>query len=474
MRRYDQVVRLLQQQIDSGALKVGERLPSIRETSAATGYSMVTVQHAYEILQGEGLIRSQPRSGFYVAQPSRPLAEFAALTKDEGVGDLSPVAASSLAYKIPSRWARGGLEPFGSLLPGGDLFPAAEIDLFLRARLRRKHQASPAPNDPNAILREAVARRLTQRGSLVSPANVVLTRGALHALNLCLDVVTRAGDLVLVESPSFFPLLSLLEQRNLKVLEIYSHPKTGIDPDQFDHLLSHNEVTACVLMPISHYPTGVTYQPDIMARIVATARQHKVPIIENDMYAELSYSGVPPNAMKSLDSSDNILQFGSFETTLGPGCDVGWVVSGRHREALERRAFFDDRLDGAPRLIEQALAQYLTRRSYDRQLRHVRETVAARMRRGLALVAEYFPHNCAASRPVGGAMCWIRGPKEFDALSASRRALHRGIALAPGPIFSVTSSFRNFIGLNLSVPWTAEREQKLRVIGELLGRPSGP
>ncbi len=65
-------------------------------------------------------------------------------------------------------------------------------------------------------------------------------------------------------------------------------------------------------------------------------------------------------------------------------------------------------------------------------------------------------------------MCWIRGPKELDALAASRRALRRGIALAPGPMFSVTASFRNFIGLNLSAPWTPEREEKLRAIADLV------
>ncbi len=72
------------------------------------------------------------------------------------------------------------------------------------------------------------------------------------------------------------------------------------------------------------------------------------------------------------------------------------------------------------------------------------------------------------SRPTGGFTCWIRGPQRFDAMRASEQALRNGVSVPPGPMFSVTGSFRNFVSLNLSYPWDGVREKKLKVLAELM------
>jgi DNA-binding transcriptional MocR family regulator len=470
MWRYQEVVRLIQGWIDSGILKPGDRLRSVREMSVQTGFSIVTIHHAYSLLESEGVLEARPRSGFYVADTSSIMSEFPLAQADFAGNDANEVSVSRQLYKLMAAWRERGIDRFGSLHPSDDLLPRAEISTHMRQAFREQARMPPrlASVSGDPALREIIAKRAALRGALVGSDDVVVATSSQNALELCLDAVTRPGDLVLIESPSYFPLFSALQRRQLKVIEIYSHPKTGIDPDQFDYLLDNGDVRACLLMPTNHYPTGVSYSDEVLSRIVAKASARRVPIIENDTFGELSHSAVHASTFKKFDPNDIVLQVGSFASTLGPQYGLGWVLNHQYRERLLEHQFFNDPVAGDAAL-QRAVAQYILRRSYDRHLRHMREELEARMRRGLTQIAQRFPAQCAVSRPAGGFMCWVRFPGNFDSLKAANRAMQQGIGILPGPLFSVTSSFRNFIGLNFSFAWNAEREAQFAKLAELLG-----
>jgi DNA-binding transcriptional MocR family regulator len=465
--RYQKVVRLIRGWIDSGMLKSGERLRSIREMSLQTGYSMITIHHAYSLLESEGVLVARPRSGFFVADVATS-AEFPKAPGDFPAKDADEVSVPRRLYKLMASWRSRGIESFGSLHPSRDLLPYAEVGGFMRRAFREQRDDATlalASGDPD--LREIIAKRAALRGALVHTEDVIVAGSNKTALELCLDAVTRPGDLVLIESPSYFPLFSSLQRRQLKVMEIYSHPRTGIDPDQFDYLLDSGDVRACLLMPVNHYPTGVTYPESVLGRIVAKASARQVPIIENDAYGELSHGGPHGSTLKAFDPRDFVLQVGSFAPTLGPRYGLGWVVSRRYRDQLLEHQFFNDAI-GGDAIIQRAVAQYILRHSYDRHLRRMRQQLEARMRRGLTQIAHSFPAQCAVSRPAGGFTCWVRLVGAFDSLKAADRATQMGLSFLPGPLFSVTSSFRNFIGLNLSFPWNGGREAELGQLAELL------
>jgi DNA-binding transcriptional MocR family regulator len=128
---------------------------------------------------------------------------------------------------------------------------------------------------------------------------------------------------------------------------------------------------------------------------------------------------------------------------------------------------------GVDAALQRAIAQYMHRRSYDRHLRQLREALATRTRQGMKLISQHFPLSCAVSRPTGGFMCWIRGPQRFNAMEAADEALRRSVSIPPGPMCSVTGSFRNFVSLNLSYPWDDVREKKLLVLAELMAAAEG-
>jgi len=200
---------------------------------------------------------------------------------------------------------------------------------------------------------------------------------------------------------------------------------------------------------------------------VDAARKHNVLIIENDMLGDIPYVASPVPSLKQFDIDDNVLQFSGFENVLCAGYGFGWVVAGRHTRKLLATQYFNGSTsrDG---LIERAVAEYLSNRSHDRQLRVIRSLLAARMQKGRELVADFFPSECSISRPDGGYMCWLRCPASVDVQAISQMAMQDEISVLPGSSFSVVGSFKNFLALNFSFPWTAQNISKIKRLGGLV------
>ncbi len=161
------------------------------------------------------------------------------------------------------------------------------------------------------------------------------------------------------------------------------------------------------------------------------------------------------------------MQFSSLPGLSPSGYGISWITSERYYNRLLEQKFFTN-LFGGDGLLQRAAAEYLADGSYNRQLRTIRDTLRVRMEQGLGLVSDLLPKGSAISRPAGGFVCWVRGPQSFDAIAASRQALAANISLSPGPMFSPAASFRNFLALNFSFEWTAERIAKLRKVTALV------
>ncbi|MER9178423.1 PLP-dependent aminotransferase family protein [Mesorhizobium sp. M0955] len=469
MRRYEFVVDLIKRGIRTGTLRVGDRLPSVRQLSEDTGYSPMTVHHAYELLEAEGVCEARPRSGFYVVGVPAPVTDPAKnghVVHGETVKDL-PEALLHI-------WYSNELGAFGSFYPSPDLFDRNDIDRLLRQLLRQGETRLVGCDSPqgDVQLRHEISRRASRRGSVVAHGEIVVGNTGMSCFDMCLNAFTKPGDVILVESPSYFPMLAGLNRKSLSVVEIYSHPRSGIDPEQFLHLVRSNSVRVALLMGSNHYPTGVTYSEQTMRRVVEIARQHQVLILESDMFSDLNYDGSRQPSFKQHDPSDIVVQFGSFMASLPPAYGLGWIIAGTHTRRLMTHQYAHG-LNSGDGIVQRAIATFLATRSQDRHLRQLRGTLAARMQRGLDLIAEHFPSECVVSPPVGGYMCWVRGPVGFDATSALLQAIESDFSFLPGPIFSIEASFRNFVALNFSFPWIAQNETYLAKLGEMMHRSLG-
>lgn len=462
LKRYQRYAEELAEMIRSGDLPAGVRLPSVREASRRRRVSPSTVFEAYYLLQARGLIESRPRSGFFVREavvPRRVRAVAAPRSRH--------VAISELVFEVLEATRRPGLAPLGSAFPGAELFPLRQLSRALSQGMRGLEPARIVEALPpgNEQLRRQIALRYELSGTRVSPDEIVITNGAMEALTLSLQAVTAPGDAVAVESPTFYAALQALERLRLRAIEIPRDPERGLDLAALAEALRRQAVKACWLMPAFQNPTGGTLDKDARRRVMALLDAHDVPLIEDDVYAELYYGAHPEPPIKALDTKGRVLHCSSFSKCLAPGYRVGWVAAGRYADAISHAKIMTTLSCAVP--SQQALTQYLAGGGYERHLRNLRRTLARQSELAARLGARYFPPGTRLSVPAGGYFLWVQFPEGVDTLQMQREALTRGINLAPGQLFSASRQHANCLRINFGHPRDPRFEPAMREIGSL-------
>jgi DNA-binding transcriptional MocR family regulator len=464
VNRYQRYAGELAALIARGELAPGTRLPSVREASRQRRVSPSTVFEAYYLLQARGLVESRPRSGFYVRAdagipapppPSAPAPRSRA------------VAVSDLVFEVLEATRRPGLVPLGSAFPGAELFPLQQLARALSTSMRRLEPARIVEDLPpgHEPLRHQIALRYGLSGTRVTAGEIVITNGALEALTLSLQAVTQPGDAVAVEAPAFYAALQALERLRLRAVEIPCDPQRGLDLAALADALQRRDVKACWFMPTFHNPTGSTLDAPGRRELMRLLEQHEVPLIEDDVYAELYHGTPPPPPVKALDARGLVMHCGSFSKCLAPGYRVGWVAAGRFAEAVMRAKTMTTLSTAVP--SQHALATYLAGGGYERHLRKLRRTLARQYELAARLAARCFPAGTRLGTPAGGYFLWVQFPQGVDTLAMQREALERGINLAPGQIFSTTRRFANCLRLNFGHPRDPRFEPALREIGTM-------
>jgi DNA-binding transcriptional MocR family regulator len=320
---------------------------------------------------------------------------------------------------------------------------------------------------PGSIeLRRQIARRYLRSGAQVSPDEIVITSGALEALNLSLQVLTRPGDIVAIESPAFYGCLQAIEALRLRAVEIPSHPRDGVDVGAFAQTLARHPVRACWLMSNFQNPLGALIPADAKREVVRLLDKHDIPLVEDDVYAELFYGRQRPKPLKAFDRKGLVLNCSSFSKSLAPGYRVGWVAAGRFATALQRRKVMSSLSTSAP--AQDAIALYLREGGYERYLSTLRRALAKQQAAALESLTRHLPAEVRISRPEGGYFLWLELPQGQDAIEIHRRALEQGFSIAPGPIFCAKRAFSHCLRFNYGHPWTPQAEQAVRAFGRII------
>lgn len=462
---YQALADALAEAIARGQLHAGERLPSVRATCRERRVSPATVFQAYGLLEAQGLIEARPRSGYYVRARRRPRgAQPSAATASAQVAD---VKVSDLSLQLLQAAQDEALVPLGSAFPASHLFPFDELARCGARAMRRVRpaQITSAGAAGDERLRHALQRRYALHGVALQTDEPIVTNGALEALNLCLEAVTRPGDLVVVESPTFYAALQVLDRLGLKALEVRTDPVKGLDVQALEALLDAHPVAACWCMTSFQNPLGALMPDGRKQALVELLARRQVPLIEDDVYAELYGQGPRPRPAKAFDTEGWVLHCGSFSKCLAPGYRVGWAAAGRFSAQVLRLKTMGSLATALPPQL--ALAEFLAQGGFDRHLRSLRQTLSDQREQARRLVARHFPAGTRVTRPTGGYFLWVELPAAVDALALYRRALADGISTAPGLLFSGDGRFTHHLRLNVGHPGDARFALAVQRVGEI-------
>ncbi|MBP5979805.1 MAG: PLP-dependent aminotransferase family protein [Halomonas sp.] len=466
MKRYERFAEEISELIRSGVLTPGERVPSVRQASRHYAISPSTVFQAYYLLEKQGLIVARPRSGYFVREQAKLFLNEPEMT--QGHPETADIAVSELVFSVLGSLQNVETVPFGSAFPSPELFPLPRLARSMTKGLREL--------SPNAIitdmttgdagLRRQIALRYRLTGVHLPPQELVITNGAMEALNLGFQCVTQPGDLVAIESPAFYASLQVLERLKLRAVEIPVHPREGVDLDKLADSFAKYPIKACWLMSHLQNPLGASLSDTKKQALYTLLKKYQVPLIEDDVYAELYFGDKPPTPVKHFDDDGLVIHCGSFSKCLAPGYRVGWVAGGRYAESISRLKLMTTISPSVPAQV--AIADYLQHGGYDRHLRKLRLALKTQQGQMLAAAARYFPADTRATRPSGGYFLWFEFPKQVDSLRLFQMALTQGISIAPGPIFSATQGYQHCARLSYGHPWTPRSEEAMALLGEQL------
>ena len=466
-KRYEAYADELGALIASGVLRAGDKLPSVRQACAARHCSPATVFQAYDLLEARGLVRAQARSGYYVLAPARAAAPLAEPLPSRPPAGSQPVAVNELVFDILGRGRQA--VPLGSAFPSPQLFPLDELRRAMGAAMRRLDPWAMQDDLPpgHARLRRQIALRYLAQGHAVDAEQIVLTHGAVEALQLSLQAVTRPGDAVVIESPTFYLALQALERLGLRAIELPTDAREGLDLSALAEVLERGEARACWLMTSFQNPLGASMPEAKKRELVALLARHQVPLIEDDVYAELYQGERAPLPAKAFDREGLVMHCGSFSKCLAPGYRVGWVAGGRFAPRLQRLKLMSSLSGSIP--AQEAVAEYLQDGGYERHLRGLRQALRKQQAAMVAAITRFFPPGTRLTRPEGGYFLWLELPPAVQALDLYARALDQGISVAPGPMFSARGGHAQGLRLNSGHPWSAALEQALETLGGLAG-----
>ena len=324
-------------------------------------------------------------------------------------------------------------------------------------------------------LRDVIASAARDRGVAADASTVLVSAGALQAIDLACRVYLRAGDVVVAESPAFANALSAFRNHGARVLEV---PVDGEGLDVAEAARRIRKLGArprmFFVVPNFQNPTGETLSFERREALLALAASHDAVVVEDDPYAALRYRGLDLPPLAALGGAE-VVSIGTFSKTFLPGLRVGWVIA--HIDVIARMSRAKQTMDSSTGTLAQRIVLEFHRRGgADAHIGRIRELYREKQDRARAALArELAGTGIAWNDPDGGFYFWVRLPRHVSARALLDVALEEGVAFVPGDAFAINADHAHAQGGRTADQCTAARAQaddEQRPSGQLPARCS--
>ncbi|HEX9512182.1 MAG TPA: PLP-dependent aminotransferase family protein [Puia sp.] len=450
--------------IRNEVLKTGDRLPSVRMLCQEHGISMNTAKRVFLELEAQSLIESKPQSGYFVSRLPYQRLPLPEVSKPSQVSNSKE--PEELIRKVYANMGKNDLTLFSIGVPSDELLPLAKLNKEMMHATRELRDSGTGYEQlqGNEKLRRMIAARSLSWGGSLHENDLVTTAGGMNALSFCLMALGKPGDTIAMESPCYPGILQLAGSLRLKVLELPTHPTTGIEMQALKKIIP--KINLCLLVPNFNTPLGSCMPDEHKKEVVELCAKHRIPLIEDDIYGDLYFGTQRPKCCKSFDKDGTVLWCSSVSKTLAPGYRVGWVAPGRYKEQILKLKLVH--AISSCTITQEAVANFLKSGRYENHLRKLRQTLQSNYQHYIHAIAEYFPEGTKTSRPQGGLALWVEFNKKVNTTELFDRAIKQKISIAPGRMFTLQNQFENCMRLSIGLPWSEEVQHKLKLLGRMV------
>lgn len=408
---YQGVANGLRSLILDGRLPVGSRVPSERVFAVALNTSRITITAAYDVLRFEGYLSSARGAGSRVSLPAN-----------------APVRPDQELDDRPDRW-----DLTVAALPA----PAALVDALASATVRLHPLLASHGLHPLGLpeLREAVAAHLSKRGLATTSDQILITNGALHGWHLLLQVLTRSGDRILVEQPTYPAVLDAISAHRRRTAVVPVSADGWGTPDTRTRL-AH-------VTPDGQNPTGLVADNEQRRRLVREIDSEV--IVCDETFADLVLEGARTRPLATFDP--RVVTLGSMSKAFWAGLRIGWIRA--ERVVLGQLALARAYTDLASPVLEQLVATWLL--EHADVILEERRALLRRSREALTHALSSQLPSWRYHLPTAGMVLWVELP-EPGATRLTAHARDAGLRLTPGPRFSVDGTGDRWFRLPFTLP----------------------
>lgn len=445
MALYLDMAQRLIDDIQAQRLPPGARLPALRALAQHQAVSITTATKAYDYLQESGWIYSRPQAGYFVAHRAQ-VVEFPALSSRTLPQRDPSQSAPAQGYDRPS----SGFAPLGIAVLAPDLLPQRALQRTLKRISQRNPESLLHYADFNGspALRQAIAQHCRDGHFPVHGDDLIITHSCMSAVRLAIETLTEPGDTLAVSSPCFNGLLDLLSSLSRRIIEIPLNHQ-GLDLVALESCMQEGRIRAALLSTNHINPLGITLPNEQKQQLAELAQRYQTPIIEDDIYRDLSLQKHNPLPAKYWDKDGWIFWCTSISKTLSPGLRLGWCLPGRF---LDRAAELHGRTSlGVSGFIQACVSEFFVTGDYHSHLQALRPKLQQQLGHYQQLLHDNLPAKARCSQPDGGLVLWLHVPG-LDSDALQRQALQAGIDIRSGRCFTTHHCYQDCLRINAGWP----------------------
>ena len=447
---YEYLYRCIRADILSGKLTAHQRLPSKRALAEHLRISVITVEGAYQQLEAEGYVYTQPKRGFFICPVETP---------------LSPSAQPSIpAEPSPPVWNLDLSRTQADV----SLFPTATWARLTRQVLAEDNFLAPAPHQGLFSLRQAIAEDLRHsRGMAVLPEQIVVGAGAEY-LYLLLAQLFGPNAVFAVEDPGYPKIRQVYQKHGAACIPV-PMDRQGLVPDA----LAASGANVAHISPTHHYPTGIVTPIGRRQALLRWAEETGGFIIEDDYDSEFRFVGRPIPTLQSIDTSGRVVYMNTFSQTISPSMRVGFMVLPLRLLEQYRREL-DFYACTVPVMDQHVLARFLSSGHFEQHLSRMRKEYRSRRTAVLdAFQTSPFSHRITIAEQGAGLHFLLRLDTSQTDDALRRKAEKLGVRLGFLSDYAAASvpDFSHTLVVNYAGLEPARLQETMNLLANVFAEP---
>ncbi len=460
-----QIAGYIKKRVACGEWPVGTKLPSQRTLSDVLGVNRSTVVAAMEELAADGVIKGNTGGGTIIINNTWSLlSKECSYNWNTYISSGAHQANQTIVQQINQAEFDPGIIRLGSCEPSAELISNGLMNRILKKLpVSEKFFGYEEPRG-SLCLRKEICTYLSALGIEAEPSSVLITSGALQALQLISLGLLHSNSVVYLEKPSYLYSLRTFQSFGMQLSGI-PLDKEGINIQELFARHRRKRGSMLFTIPTFHNPTGNVMSTERRKILIDKCGLERLPVIEDDVYREIWFDEQPPMPIKAFDKNGLVLYVGSMSKNMSPGLRIGWIIGSE--QVIGRLADIKMQTDyGSSSLSQYVAAEMLASGRYTEHNKRMRKNVRIRRDAALTALNRYFKDIASWNTPVGGYFIWLRLNDAISMHQLFIKALKNKILIHPGDLYEYHSN--QYIRISYSNASLDEIDFGIKVLSQLV------